>query len=299
MSKLKAFSYFGGKYKILEEIYQYLPPKTDIKHFVDVFGGSMTVALNLPYAKIPVTACDINQDIINFFTVLRDNRDKLIESLLLTPCSEAEYKAAWEGMQYGSTAVERARCFYVRAQMGFYGLAMQRTKRGKSIGFQASTKTFNCTGRADIVSRWDNCIERLFNIAIAIRNKVQIVSSSYEKTISRFDQSEAFFYVDPPYNPASRSATGEYKHDFTEKDHRDLAKILNLIKGRAMVSGYNGSLMNELYTKRGWTATKLKNQKFSNLTRKELAEEKQEWIWTNYPIIKTKSNKQLKFFNQQ
>ena len=250
MPIVKAFPYFGGKTKVLKELYQLMP--RDSKQFVDVFGGSMTVALNYPHTSAAITACDINGDIVNFFTVLRTEQDQLIEALRLTPCAESEYKAAWEGMR-ASCPIERARCFFIRSMMGFYGLGSQRTKKGNSITFSTGSKASKCKGRTEVVSRWHNGTERLLEVAKAIRQRVQILECSYEKSIPKFDHLEAFFYVDPPYDPKSRTG-GDYKFDFKEEDHRKLASLLHQIKGKALLSGYRTPLMIELYEQQGWAA---------------------------------------------
>lgn len=276
---IKAFPYFGGKSKVLNELFLLMP--RDNKQFVDVFGGSMTVALNYPNMSAAITACDVNEDIINFFTVLREEKHQFLEALRYTPCAEQEYKAAWEGME-SICRIERARCFFIRSMMGFYGLGSQRTKKGKSMSFSVGTKASKCNGRTEVVSRWDNGTERLLKVfAKMIRRRVQVVSCSYEQSIPKFDQAKTFFYVDPPYDPKSRS-NGGYRHDFKEQDHIKLAALLYKIKGKVMVSGYRSALMMELYERKGWTTQKLKHQRYSSLTRRALLEEKQEWVWMNY-----------------
>lgn len=279
MPIIKAFPYFGGKTKVLKELYQLMPQGS--KQFVDVFGGSMTVALNYPHSSAAITACDVNGDIVNFFTVLRTQQEQLIAALRLTPCAESEYKAAWEGMR-ASCAVERARCFFIRSMMGFYGLGSQRTKKGKSITFSTGSINSKCRGRTEVVSRWDNGTERLLEVAKILRQRVQVVEGSYEQTLSKFDSKGTLFYLDPPYDPSNRNTEGDYKFDFKEQDHRALASLLHQIKGKALLSGYRTPLMIELYEQQGWTAQKLKHQKYSALTRRELSEEKQEWVWMNY-----------------
>lgn len=292
---VKPFPYFGGKAKIAQELYQ-LMPLSYIKHFVDVFGGSMTVGLNYPNASIAITTCDVNEDIINFFDVLRDKQEVFIRALRLTPCAEMEYKRAWEGMR-ANCPVERARCFFIRSTMGFYGLGSQKTKKGKSIGFSRGTNSNNCKGRTEVVSRWNNGVERLLEVAQIIRNRVQVISSGYQNTIKFFDGPTNFFYVDPPYDLESRSASGEYAHDFTEVEHRDLADRLRGVKSLVMISGYRSKLMKELYEDYGWKATKLKHSHYSNLSRRKIGEDKQEWVWTNYDP--TLFNQQILFPIQQ
>ncbi len=90
--KIIAFNYFGGKFTWLDHLYDNFP--TDFTHLVDLFAGSMCVPLNYK-GNVIKTANEINQDITNFFEVLRNHEPELIRLLLLTPCSELEYNNCW------------------------------------------------------------------------------------------------------------------------------------------------------------------------------------------------------------
>ena len=43
------FNYIGAKYKLLDQIYPLFPKEQDIDRFIDLFGGSGEVGINLPY----------------------------------------------------------------------------------------------------------------------------------------------------------------------------------------------------------------------------------------------------------
>ena len=75
-NKIIAFNYFGGKFTWLEYLYANFP--TDFTHLVDVFAGSMCVSLNYK-GNVIKTANEINEDITNFFFVLRDHEDELTD----------------------------------------------------------------------------------------------------------------------------------------------------------------------------------------------------------------------------
>ena len=122
--KIIAFNYFGGKFTWLEHLYKNFPPQ--FEHLVDLFAGSMCVSLNYKGRCIK-TANEINRDITNFFEVLRDSEDRLIELLELTPISESEYNNCW---QESDDKIEQARRFYVRVRQSFYGLGAQRENKG-------------------------------------------------------------------------------------------------------------------------------------------------------------------------
>ena len=243
-----AFNYFGGKYSILEEVYARFPQPDRFAHLIDLFAGSMAVSLNYCHPKALIkTANELDGRVTNFFRVLRNHEDRLIELLELTPCSEAEYADCWA--QTGDQ-IEDARRFYVRSRMSFYGLGTHRQSKSMHL---AKAKA-NAHG-GEVVSRVVNGVPKLREVAKLIRDQYQIINGSYKACIDRFDCPTVFFYADPPYSKRSRRSFNDYRFEFSDDDHAELADRLHCIEGLAMVSGYDCSLMNELYA--GWHKTLL------------------------------------------
>lgn len=81
------FNYFGGKYMHANWIISKLP-KT--KSYVEVFGGSGIILINKPPCQIE-TYNDLNSSVVNFFKVLRERPEELIEQIYLTPYSREEF----------------------------------------------------------------------------------------------------------------------------------------------------------------------------------------------------------------
>ena len=67
--------------------------------------------------------------------------------------------------------------------------------------------------------------------------------------MERYDTSDTVFYLDPPYVHSSRGDTSSYGYEMTDEQHVDLAELLHNIDGRAIVSGYDTQLYDELYPK--------------------------------------------------
>lgn len=269
--KIIAFNYFGGKFTWLEHLYANFP--ADFTHLVDLFAGSMCVSLNYK-GRVIKTANELNCDITNFFEVLRNHEQELIRLLLLTPCSEQEYNNCWEPCD---NKIEQARRFYVRIRQSFFGLGAQR----KNKGWHMAKQHVNAAG-GETVSRWNNAIDKLYDVAAVIRSEFQIINGCYSDCISKVDFDKAFFYVDPPYPLECRASKNDYKYEFSNDQHRDLAKRLHEIEGYAMISSYDCPLMQDLY--HDWHMTKFPVKK-NNIRSGEV----QECIWTNYipPTQKT------------
>lgn len=201
-SKKIAFNYFGGKFSWLDNLYEHFP--RNFTHLVDVFAGSMVVSINYR-GNVIKTANEINSDVTNFFRVLRDNESELIRLLELTPCSIDEYDSCWER---SADDIENARRFYVRVRQSFFGLGMQR----KNKGWHMAKTHVNCQG-GETVSRWNNAIPKLIDVATALRTNFQITNFDFRDCINKVDFEGAFFYVDPPYDHSTRASSNDYKFE--------------------------------------------------------------------------------------
>lgn len=269
-NKIIAFNYFGGKFSRLDELYANFPE--GFTHLIEVFGGSLAVSLN--YSKTCIkTANEINSDITNFFEVLRDHEPELIRLLLLTPCSNEEYNNCWTKTDNN---IENARRFYVRIRQSFFGLGSSRRNKGWHFAKQNGD-----TRGGETVSKWYNALEKLHEVAEIIRNNFQITNLDALEIIKKADFPKAFFYVDPPYSKRSRKSYNDYAFEYSDEDHYNLSNKLHCIEGKAMISGYDCSLMNDLYS--DFRKVKLPVKK-NNIRSGEV----QEVIWMNYdePALK-------------
>lgn len=268
-SKKIAFNYFGGKFSWLDHLYDYFP--SEFIHLVDVFGGSFAVTLNYE-GKVVKTANEINSNITNFFEVLRNHESDLLQLLELTPCSKEEYDRCWE---LAPDKIEAARRFYVRLRQSFFSLGASR----KNKGWHMAKTQCNAKG-GETVSKWNNALPKLHEVAIELRRNIQITNYDFLECIDRIDFDGAFFYLDPPYPYETRASKNDYAFEFSTEQHIALAKRVNSIKGLAMVSSYNSELYDKLY--KGWTKIELPTKK-NNIRSGEV----QEVLWINYRIEQT------------
>ena len=235
--KMIAFGWYGGKFVHLDFILPHLP--TDAEHFCDVYGGSAAVLINRIPAKVE-TYNDLDTELVNFFTVLRDQQDELIRSIGLTPFSREELIKAC-GPAENLPPLERARRFYVRARQTRTGLAQT-----SSEGRWAHCVLTSRAGMAGAVSRWLGAVEGLPEIVQRLQ-RVQIENAPALEVAQRYDTPKTLFYLDPPYVHGSRGDSSAYGHEMTDQDHRDLAAVLHGLKGRAVLSGYRCDLYDELF----------------------------------------------------
>lgn len=153
--KLIAFGWYGGKFSHLDWL---LPQLPDCLHYCEPFAGSGAVLLNREPSPVE-TYNDIDGEVVNFFKVLREEKEKLIEQIALTPFSREEFGIACE-LTPNLTNLERARRFYIRARQVRTGLAQTA-----SIGRWANCKNTSRAGMSGVVSRWLGGVEQLDFIA--------------------------------------------------------------------------------------------------------------------------------------
>ncbi len=237
MAKVIAFGWYGGKFNHLNWLLPLLPEAT---HYCEPFGGSAAVLLNRKPSPVE-TYNDIDGEVVNFFRVLRDRQEELIQAIGLTPFSREELRSAVEEPIDNLSELERARRFFVRARQVRTGLAQTA-----SAGRWAHCKLTSRAGMAGAVSRWLGSVEGLSEIVQRLL-RVQIENAPAIEVIQRYDSEETLFYCDPPYPHDSRGDANAYGYEMTDNEHRQLAEVLKNVKGKVALSGYHCDLLDEIY----------------------------------------------------
>lgn len=259
------FGWYGGKYNHLSWLLPLLPPS---HHYCEPFGGSAAVLLNRDSSPVE-TYNDLDGEVVNFFRVLRQQKDELIEAIGLTPFSREEFFEACQTEAGNLSPLERARRFFIRARQVRTGLAQTA-----SLGRWANCKNTSRAGMAGAVSRWLGSVEGLPEIALRLL-QVQIENRPALNVIEIYDSPQTLFYCDPPYPHESRGDAKAYGYEMNDADHSKLAKLLNRIQGRAAVSGYRCDLMDQLY--RDWHCVEAPTKKCHSSKKPRT-----EALWMNY-----------------
>ena len=259
------FGWYGGKFNHLSWLLPLLPK---CHHYCETHGGSAAVLFNRDPSPVE-TYNDIDCELANFFRVLRDHKEKLIELIGLTPFSREELCIALEIYDENISDIERARRFYVKARQARTGLAQTA-----SLGRWANCKNTSRAGMSGAVSRWLGSVNTLPEIADRLL-RVQIENRPAIDLIKLYDRENTLFYCDPPYPHESRGDSKAYGYEMTNKEHKELASLLNSVKGNAAVSGYRCDLMDTLY--KDW-------RRFDAPTKNchSIKKARTEALWMNY-----------------
>lgn len=260
-----AFGWYGGKYSHLDWLLPLLPVT---QHYCEPFGGSAAVLINREPSPVE-TYNDLDSEVVNFFRVLRDQKEVLLEAIGLTPFSKEEFEQAVAEPEEGLSDLERARRFFIRARQVRTGLAQTA-----SSGRWAHCVLTSRAGMAGAVSRWLGSVEGLSEITQRLL-RVQIEHAPAIEVLRRYDSRETLFYCDPPYPQESRGDSKAYGYEMTDDEHRALAKALHQVEGKVAISGYQCALMGELYGDWHCSAAPTKHAHSVKQLRTEM-------LWTNY-----------------
>ena len=127
-----------------------------------------------------------------------------------------------------------------------------------------------------VVSRWLGGVDALPEIAERLL-RVQIENRPAVEVIQLYDTDQTLFYCDPPYIHSTRGDSKAYSHEMTDKDHEELADVLNAAKGLVAVSNYDCELMAKLFPKSRWMKH-IGPVKTNHSTK----DKRTEVLWTNY-----------------
>ncbi len=219
--------YVGGKFRIASWIIAHF-----IRHkiYVEVFGGAGHILLQKTESYLEVYN-DINGDLVNLYKIILDNPEKFFERALYLPYARKLYYdwvKEWKEGKKGKNDFERALRYFSLSGMSFSG------KFGTNWGYSKSSKSKGIT--------FQNRIKRIPYFVRRFQN-VQIENLDFEDCIKRYDSPETLFYCDPPY------ILDKNYYQKEKFDHKRLAKVLNGIKGFAILSYYPHEDLKKWYGK--------------------------------------------------
>lgn len=226
--------YPGAKWAMAEWIVGHLPPH---KIYLEPFAGSGAVFFNKEPSAIE-TLNDINSDIFNLFTVMRENLDELIAAIELTPWSREEFELSYI-RGGGLPPVERARRFLVQCWQA------HKPKHGERTGWKKETTG---AARKNYTRQWDRLPGRI-SAAAGRLLQAQIENRNGMDVIKWHRSENVLIYADPPYILTTRTR-GLYKDELHIQEHETLLRLLCDHPGPVLLS----SLHHDLYERllKGW-----------------------------------------------
>jgi DNA adenine methylase len=249
--------YHGSKFKVADWVISFFPRH---RIYLDLFGGSASVLIKKPRSEIEVYN-DLDGEIVNLLKMARDRGEELAQKLCLTPYARDEFR---DSFLPSDDPLEQARKTIVRSFQGYGGASATPTRGGKaSVGsFKVAYKHGN---RPQVY--WASVPDNLLAVNERLKG-VCVENLDFRKALKRYGQKDALVYADPPYLPDVRDYGSDYRHELSEQDHIELAKLLNEREGPAVVSGYQSELYEDLY--KGWARKERTARCASNKKRVEV-----------------------------
>ncbi|MCA9939694.1 MAG: DNA adenine methylase [Anaerolineales bacterium] len=267
-SKDKMFNspirWVGGKSRLRKHIIPLIPPHTC---YVEVFAGAAWVLFGKAPSPVEILN-DIDQELINFFRILKSEPEELIRSFEWELVSRSEFERLAQLDPATLSEMERAHRFYYLIMAGWGGeLDYPRFQTSISDGGHGNRLI---GALKHLRQRIQPAYERLRTVIIE--------NLSWEDCIDRYDRAKVFMYLDPPYPQNGCN----YKHNMQDwEDHRKLAMRLSRTKCKWMLSSYDMPEIHQMYD--GYNIVPI--QSFSGMNTKKNGAERvvnREVLITNF-----------------
>lgn len=253
--------YPGSKWNIAPQLVELIP---EHHSYVEPFFGSGAVLFNKPVSDIE-TVNDLDSDVVNLFRCIQKDSERLARLVMTTPFSREEYERQFDGCTstlYASN-FQRAAGFLIKCWQG-HGF--------RTNGYKVGWKN-DVVGREKAYALWNwyRLPDWIIDITERLR-KVQIENRPALEVIERFNYTQVFMYLDPPYMLGTRSGK-QYMHEMTDAEHEELLQMILQSRAKIMISGYETDMYNDYLS--GW-----EKRQFSSCA--EHGKPRIETVWMNY-----------------
>lgn len=220
----------GGKSRLRKQVIAVLPPHTC---YVEPFAGAAWVLFAKPPSKVEVLN-DIDQELINFFRVLKHKPEELIASFEWELASRAEFKRLAELDPLKLTGIQRAHRFYYIIMAGWGGeLDYPRFQTSITDGGHGNRLI---GALKHLRQRFEPVYERLRTVIIE--------NLDWRDCIDRYDRVNTVMYIDPPY----LGNKCNYAHNMRDwQTHWELSERLKSTKCKWILSAYDAPETRKLY----------------------------------------------------
>lgn len=237
------FGRLGGKSRIAKEIINYFPNDYDL--YVEPFLGAGNIFLRLPENKQtnPMILNDLDNDVYIVFKELQKNSKYINDNLIRNTITKKEFKSLLNKKDAISIIQKLKNSFLCKGQ------------------------SFNAN-RGRIQTNYQKIGEKLKNTII--------LNTNFKDIIEKYDNTNTFFYLDPPYESKRKD---NYKH--TTVTPEELYNSIKNIKGRFILSYNNSDNIKNLFSK--FNIYFIQTE-YNNTTAKD-KQKLQELLISNFPLI--------------
>ena len=270
MKGLVSLPYYGGKsalgrHRIGAWISRQLPRSSKYTTYVEPFAGMCGVLLQRPPVENEIIN-DLNKNIVNWWTVVRDRPDDLIYYLRNSPywCRK-DLVYAEKVTKQGIKIKDPVRKAYFLTIMLLHRRIPSDSEFSSGFRFPWVKKARG-TVDVNIIGRIKRLSNRVKNIEIRNMDAMYVVEDFA-------DNRNSVLYLDPPYRTAHTRPYGK----FDEFNLGEFNSILENHAGKIAISGYNDE-----WDHLDWKRNELQvKQSASNQENERI-----EVLWTNFAPVK-------------
>jgi DNA adenine methylase len=258
-------TYYGGKQNLVGAILPLIPLHNC---YVEPFFGGGAIFWAKQPSQVEVIN-DLNQFVINFYRIAKNEFNALQELISATPLSRICYKDAQ--IMYDNphlfSDLQKAWAFWVLTNQGFVG------KIGSwGYGTKDNKRELNIANkRLQFKNKFSERLEL-----------VQMECSDANRIIKLRDRVDTFFYCDPPYVGSNQGHYGGY----TDEHFGELLTSLSNVQGKFLLSSFPNELLNQFTKQFGWHTIEIEMPCSSSKDRKI----KKEVLTANYDINAMRNN---------
>jgi DNA adenine methylase len=224
------FKWVGGKSRLRKAIIPLIP---EHQCYVEPFGGAAWVLFGKSPSPIEVLN-DIDEELINFFRVVKHLPEELITSFELELVSRGEFRRLADTDPQALSEVERAHRFYYLIMAGWGGEA--RYPR-----FQTSASDGGHGNR--LIGALKTLRQRIEPVHQRLKTVI-IENLDWSECIDRYDRPTSFLYLDPPY-PGNGA---NYRHNMRlMAEHSAIAERLDNTHSKWMLSSYDNEEVRAIF----------------------------------------------------
>lgn len=255
------FGWMGGKSRLRARLALMIPEQESplrgrkLQRYVEVFGGAAWLLLYKKRWATSEVYNDINEELVNLFSVIRYHPDALIKELELIIHSQKLFN-------YYKNTLHLTDIHKATATLLKYGWSF--SAHGHTYSFYAHTSP------KKLIERITKLQDRFAHVAIS--------NESFEKSLKRWNKANTFIYLDPPYYGSENvySNIGE----FGIAQHIELANLLKISKATWMLSYGEHPIIRDLYKDFYITECTVKYSGLGNAGKNQY--DAKELIITNY-----------------
>ncbi len=257
----------GGKHYLAPKIVALMPPHL---HYVEPFAGGLAVLLAKNPEGVSEVVNDLDGNLTNFWHVLRDEAafTKFLRRMEAVPFSEAHWHEA-QDVEAITESVDRAVSFFIRCRQSL---------AGRMDSFAPISRNRTRRGMNEQASAWQTAVEGLPAIHARLKRVVIVGPKDAKEVIQQQDGPNTLFYLDPSYLDETRTAPQVYSFEMTREQHAELLDVVNVVKGKVMLSGYDSTLYQAKLTDWNRHAFELPNNAASGERKRKMTEV----VWCNF-----------------